>query len=309
MRLLLTDNVSFFVSLYEGMYLCIAHPRNKPLPNKQRGSAEHQGAPRNATEREGTPKFPHPALESERFRWIPPQIIYYLWRPKPLPQRPTWTGVDPRNYQTRGSAEHHGTLRNLTDRLNLDTPPWNPPPFGGFLPNYLIFPAPNSPFPAPNLEWRRNTKKPHKQRDPAEHHGARRNTKERLNSATPRWNRPYFGGVIPNFLIVSAPDAPIPAAQLGKAVKYETTEQTKGRRVTPRNVSVRLNFAIPPWNPPYYGGVRVNSLIFLAPDAPFPTPNWARRRNTKLPHKQRGSAERDGSPKFRCPALEPAIFR
>ena len=61
-----------------------------------------------------------------------------------------------RNYQPnksthRNTTERRGTLRRLAERLNLATQHWNPPYFGGFVLNSLIFLAPDAPFPNAHL--------------------------------------------------------------------------------------------------------------------------------------------------------------
>ena len=102
-----------------------------------------------------------------------------------------------------------------------------------------------------------------------------------------------------NSLIFSAPDAPFPNTQLGAVGKYETTEQTKGRRGTIRYMALRLNLATPPWGPSYFGGSIPNSLIFLDPKAPIsqrPTGKGGEIRNYR-PNKWtiRNTEERHGT--------------
>ena len=54
----------------------------------------------------------------------------------------------PNNGAPRNTTERRGALRNLTQRLNVATPQhWNPPYFGGFRPNYVIFFRRTPPFP------------------------------------------------------------------------------------------------------------------------------------------------------------------
>ena len=67
-----------------------------------------------------------------------------------------------RNYRPnkgapRNATERHGTLRNLTGRLNLAIPHWDPPYFGGFPPNCLIFYAADAPF-LPNTQTAKGAK-------------------------------------------------------------------------------------------------------------------------------------------------------
>ena len=104
----------------------------------------------------------------------------------------------------------------------------------------------------------------------------------------------------------------------GEGAKYETTDRAQGNRGTLRNLTARLNLDIQPWYPPYFGGSSTNSLIFLAPNTPFQTPDWKRRRNTKLPPEQSDTAEHHGAPrnatqpdeapKFGYPELKSTIF-
>ena len=67
---------------------------------------------------------------------------------------------------------------------------------------------------------------------------------------------------------------PFPNAQVGRG-KCETTAKLRGaagRHGTLRNLTERLNLAIPYWGPPYFCGFSLNRLTFYAPDAP-PFPN------------------------------------
>ena len=100
-------------------------------------------------------------------------------------------------------------------------------------------------------------------------------------------------------------DAKLPIKPMGAAERHGTL----------RNLTERLNLAIPHWDPPKFGGLIPNSLIFFAPDASlFPTPKCERRRSAKLPTqtKWRGGTPRNatepgGAPKFGYPELESAI--
>ena len=98
---------------------------------KQSDVAEHIGTPRNATEPEGTPKFFYPALESAIFWRIRSKFSnIFCFRRPPVPT-PSCESGKIRNYRPnrgapRNTKERRGTLRNLTGRLNLDTPHWNP---------------------------------------------------------------------------------------------------------------------------------------------------------------------------------------
>ena len=208
------------------------------------------------------------------------------------------------NGAPRYTAERRGALRILTGRLNSATPHWNPPYFVGLIPNYLIFYASGTPFPdaqigkAGECETTGQTK------------GAPKFGYSALGSAV-FWRMPE------NYLIFYAPSVPpFPNAQMEKG-KYETTDQSKGHRGTPRNLKWHLNLATPNWNPPYFGLFPPNYVIFFPPNAPFPNTKMG-KGNTKLPTKQRGAAERDGTPrkatepdgapKFSYSALESAIF-
>ena len=123
------------------------------------------------------------------------------------------------------------------------TPIWNPPYFGGQLPNSLIFWGPDALSPNAQMgkeaECETTDQNTATRRNATERRGTLRNLTERLNLDIPHFNLPYFGGLLPNSLIFLAPNAPLPNAQLGKAAKYETTDQTKGRRRTPRNATGR----------------------------------------------------------------------
>ena len=73
-----------------------------------------------------------------------------------------------------------------------------------------------------------------------------------------------------------APNAP--RAQLWRAGGgYEPTEQTNGRRGTPRNATGRdgtPKFGYTALESTIFWRGPANSLIFLAPNTPIPTPNW-----------------------------------
>ena len=119
-------------------------------PNGEDGNAKPpktKDTPREATERDGTPKFGRPALESGAFRRIPPKFPNIFGAGHPRPQHPIGEGGE---YETaegnRQTAANRGSLRNVTDRRNLATPPWNRANFGGTVPNFLIFLAPETPL-------------------------------------------------------------------------------------------------------------------------------------------------------------------
>ena len=100
-----------------------------------KGPAERHGTSRNATELGGSPNFGHSALESAKFWWIFSKLsnILCFQRP-PFPQHPSGEGAECETTdETKGAAKHSGTLRNLTERLNLASPRRNPPYFGAFL--------------------------------------------------------------------------------------------------------------------------------------------------------------------------------
>ena len=102
----------------------------------------------------------------------------------------------------RSTAERHGALRNLTDRLNLAIPNLNPPYFSGPPPIMKYFMRPTPPFPnTENGKGGGDAKLPTKQRGTAERHGTPRSLTGRLYLATARWNLPYFGGFRPNYVI------------------------------------------------------------------------------------------------------------
>ena len=148
--------------------------------------------------------------------------------------------------------------------------------------------APLSPHPNGQSGWVRNYR-PYK--------GAPRNAAERLNLAIPHWNPPKFGGFLPNSLIFFAPDAPFPQHPNGKGggMRNYRPKQSDAaeHHGTPRN-------ATEPDGAPKFGYSALGSAIvwrispelsnIYAPKNPFfPTPKWRRRRNAKLPTKQRGA--------------------
>ena len=108
-----------------------------------------RGTPRNATGRDGAPKFGYPALAPTIFWRIPSEFSNISGARHPLPRHPNEKGGGMRNYrpEQRAAAEQRGTLRNQTERLNLATPRWGPPYFGGLPPpNSLNFLAPDAPL-------------------------------------------------------------------------------------------------------------------------------------------------------------------
>ena len=118
------------------------------------------GGPRGATERRGAPRklaerlnmaIPH--WESAIFWWIfSKRSNILLPRRPPFPNTQMGKGDAKLPTKQRGAAGSRGALRNLTERLNFATPHWNPPYFGGFPPNYVIFFAANPPlFPNTNV--------------------------------------------------------------------------------------------------------------------------------------------------------------
>ena len=62
---------------------------------------------------------------------------------------------------------------------------------------------------------------------------------DRLCFDIPPWGPPYFGGFLPNSLIFSAPNSPLPQNPTEEGGENETTAQTKGLRGTPRNATER----------------------------------------------------------------------
>ena len=135
--------------------LCNIFAANTPLsptPKWERGGMRNyrpnKGAPRNATEPDGTPKFGYPAPESTIFWRISPKLCNTFLRRPPPPFPNTRTGKW-RNAklptQQMGAVEHHGAQRHLTERLNLAI--LESAIFGGCLPNSLIFLAPKTPIP------------------------------------------------------------------------------------------------------------------------------------------------------------------
>ena len=130
-----------------------------PTPNWERREIRNyrrqktnRGTPRNAAEPGGTPKFGQPALEYAIFWRTPPKFPNIFCAGHPLSQHPIGQGGGAKLPNAkRGTAAHHGAPRNAAERLNLAIPPWNPPYFGGFLPNSPIFFTPDPPpFPTPN---------------------------------------------------------------------------------------------------------------------------------------------------------------
>ena len=182
-----------------------------------------------------------------------------------------------RNYRPKQSdaVVRHGTLRNLKGRLNLDIPHSNPPYFSGPLPNSLNFLAPNTPF--PNAKLGKAAKYKGAPLNTSERHGAPRNLAGRLNLAIAHWNLAYFGGFLPNSLNFLALETPCSKTQVEKAGECETTDQTKGRRGTPRN-------ATEPNGTPKCGYAALKSAIFWRIPSEFSDIFGARRPhpNTQL---------------------------
>ena len=196
-------------------------------------------------------------------------------RPTPLFPTPKWGRRRNAKLPTkqRSAAERHGALRNLTERLNLATPQRNPPYFGGFRPNYVIFFCAERPFPNTQMgkagecettdqtKGRRGT--PRNVTEPA---GAPKFGYSAMESAIFRWISPKLSNIL------CAKHPPFPNTQMEKAEECATTDQTKGaaeRQGTLRNLTERLNLAIPHWNPPYFGGFPTNYVIFFASNTPF----------------------------------------
>ena len=235
-----------------------------------------RGTPRGATEHDGTPKFGYAELESTIFWWISPELsnILCVQNPHPFPQHPNGKGGGMRNYRPNKGAPVHAT-----ERYNLDIPHWNPPYFGGFRPNYVIFPRPTPPFPIPKWGRGRNTQLPTqtkgrrgKPRNDAEPGGAPKFGYPALESAIIWRISPELSNILP-------PNAPFSRRPNGKGGRMRNYRPNKGapRKAAEghgalRNLAARLNLAIPNWNPPYFGGFIPNYLIFYASNTP-PFPN------------------------------------
>ena len=106
-------------------------------------------------------------------------------------------------------------------------------------PNRPIFFASGAPFSQRPSGEGGNAKLPTTQRGPRSaegSHGALQGLSGRLNLDIPNWKPPYFGRFSPNRAIFFAPNAHLfTTPKWGEGC--ETTEQTKGRRGTPRKVT------------------------------------------------------------------------
>ena len=101
-------------------------------PTRLRGATERRGTSRNATETDGTPKFGYSALVSAKFWCVFLQNRKYFCARRPLfPNAQIRMVERVTKNQTKG---RRGTLRNLAERLNLATPHWGPPNYGGYPP-------------------------------------------------------------------------------------------------------------------------------------------------------------------------------
>ena len=93
-------------------------------------------------------------------------------------------------------------------------------------------------------------------RNATERHGTLRNLKGRLNLDIPHWNPPYFWRIfskLPNiFLRRTPPFSQHPSGEWGEC---ETTDQTKGRRGTPRGFTE-------PDGTPKFGYSALESAVF-----------------------------------------------
>ena len=148
----------------------------------------------------------------------------------------------------RGAAERRGTLQNVTGRLNMAISPWYPPYFGGRPPEFTnIFCAQRPPFP----------------QRPTGTGGGNETTEQatgRLYSAIPRWNPPYFGGLLPNSLF-SASHAPPPTPNWVRRGETQPNHQTNHLVIDPNSLpELILGFGCGPY--PEFPA-RVESLIFL----------------------------------------------
>ena len=185
----------------------------------------------------------------------------------------------------------------MTGRRNSANPPWNQANFGGYLQNFLIFLAPGTPF--PNIQWGKegNAKLPQTEDAPRDAEGrneTRRNAEigpsihgiRRILADSSQISQ-YFWRRTP----------PLPQHPIREGGEDEITEverQTAEPRGTLRNVAEHRNFSNPPWNPPHFGGILQNFLIFFAPDTPFPN-TQLRKGNAKPPNAKRSTAERHGT--------------
>ena len=105
--------------------------------------------------------------------------------------------------------------------LNFDTALWDPPYFGRFVPNSVIFRTPDAPF--PTTEWERGGIRNYRPnrgapRNTTERQGTIRNLTERPYLDIPHWAPPNFGGLLPNSLIFFAPNAPFSQRLNGEGV-------------------------------------------------------------------------------------------
>ena len=217
------------------------------FPNTQvgRGKCEttahskgRRGTSRNATEPDGTPKFGYSALVSAIFWWIFSKLSnIFCFRRPPFPNTQVGKGGSETTDQTKGRC---GTPRNVTE-------PDGTPKFGyaalestkfwrifSKCSNILCFQR--TLFQTPKL--RKGAKRDSTGQTKGRR-GTPRNAAERLNMAIPHCGPPYFDGCPPNCQIFYASDAPFAQHPRRRRGRCETTDQTKGRRGTPRNVTER----------------------------------------------------------------------
>ena len=213
--------------------------------------------------------------------------------------------------QTKGRP---GTPRNATEpggTRNLAIPQWNPPYFAGFSPNYVIYFPPKTPIPQ-HTNGKGGCVRNYRPKK------GRRGTTQfgypDLGSAT-------FRTVPSKFSNIFGAPRPFPNTQMGKEVRFETTDQNKASR---RNTTLRRGTPRNPTEPdgaPKFGYSALESSIFwrspsefsnifCAQHPPFPNTQMGKAGDCETTDHTRGrrgtprnAAEPDGTPKFGYSAL------
>ena len=263
--------------------------RNAQLPKKQRGAAEDQGSPRNATEPGEAPKFGYPELESAVFWWPKPELSYIL-RSQHTKMPKTQMGKAGECENTCQTKGRRGTPRGATE-------PGGAPKFG-------------YPELRPTIFWRicpeisniLRARRPLSQqpngkggdasdetkgapRIPAGSHRTLRAPKGRLNLDNPNWNPPYFSGPRPNYVILYAPCAPLSptpkCGRGGRGTKLPAQQRVAAERQgTLRRLAGRLNF----------GGAFLESAIFRRAPPNFVIFFFRRAPRSPIAHRGKGDA-------------------
>ena len=100
--------------------------RRGGVRNYRRQKKASRGTPRNATESDGAIKFRLTGTESAEFWRVPPKQLPKLYAPDTHDPRPNWGRWITRKYRWRKRliADPRGTLRSLTEGLNIGDAPW-----------------------------------------------------------------------------------------------------------------------------------------------------------------------------------------